>query len=253
MSEDTILWRIDGPVATITLNAPERHNALADDDLSSLERIIERLEAERSVRVLILTGSGEKTFCAGAFLGQVKKGLEDGHRYQHVVDRLQAYSPATICSLNGSVYGGGVELALACDFRIGIAGTRLFVPPVRLGICYPYHGLRRFVSRLGLAATKRLLLANETFQADEKNEIGFYDYIVSREELPGFTQALADKLAGFAPLSLQGMKNTINEIALGEGDMYAAQRRERACLMSEDLQEGFAAMEAKRQPVFRGK
>ena len=252
MSQDTIVYELDGPIAIIKLNAPERHNALSNDDLALLENIIEKLGNEELLRVLIVTGSGEKTFCAGASLEQIEQSLIDGHRYQKVMDKLQEFPRPTVCSLNGSVYGGGVELALACDFRIGVEGTRLFVPPVRLGICYPYVGLQRFVSRLGLSAAKRLLMANEIFEANQKNEIGFYDYIIPREKLDSFTQEFAKKLASFAPLSLQGMKMTLNEIAQGQGDPNAARRREHTCLMSADFQEGLAANKDKREPRFKG-
>jgi enoyl-CoA hydratase/carnithine racemase len=253
MSENAILLQIVDSIATITLNAPARHNALTNDDLALLEDILQQLEGNELVRVLIITGRGEKTFCAGASLEQIEESLTDGHRYQRTVDRVQSFSRPTICALNGNVYGGGVELALACDFRIGIEGTRLFVPPVKLGICYPYRGLQRFVSRLGLAATKRLLLANETFEANGDNDIGFYDYIVPRTELDARTQDIATRLAGFAPLAVQGMKSTLNEIAAGVTDLDAAQRREQACILSEDFKEGLAAINDRRLPVFKGR
>ena len=250
---DAIVCNVNGPIARLTLNVPERHNALSNDDLVLLEEKVALLEEQEDIRVLIVTGQGSKTFCAGAYLEQVHQGLLDANRFQRTVDKLQAFSRPTICMLNGSVYGGGVELALSCDFIIGIQGTRLFVPPVKLGLCYPYSGLQRFVSRLGISAAKRLLLANETFEADDSNEIGFYDYIVSREELEITTQKLAEKLAGFSPLSLTGMKATLNEIALGDGDSRKAEKRENLCIQSSDLKEGLLAQKEKRTPVFTGK
>jgi len=195
---ETIHVQIDGPVARLILNIPGRHNALSNADLEMLESKLALLEKQNAIRVLIITGEGDKTFCAGAYLEQVQEGLIDANRFQRTVDRLQSFTRPTICMLNGSVYGGGVELALACDFRIGIKGTRFFVPPVKLGLCYPYSGLQRFVSRLGVSGAKRLLLANEIFEADDKNELGFYDYIVSREGLASFAQEFAEKLSAIS-------------------------------------------------------
>lgn len=250
---ETIRVEVEGPIARLTLNIPERHNALSNGDLELFESKLALLEKQDAIRVLVITAEGEKTFCAGAYLEQVQEGLIDANRFQRTVDRLQAFTRPTICKLNGSVYGGGVELALACDFRIGVEGTRFFVPPVKLGLCYPYTGLQRFVSRLGLSGAKRLLLANETFKADDKNELGFYDYIVSRQDLAAFSQSFAEKLSEFSPLSLQGMKASLNEIALGEGNPKLAEIREGACIQSADLQEGLLAQKEKRKPSFEGK
>lgn len=240
-------------VATLTLNAPERHNALTQADLEALEIQLDALATDERVRVLVLTGAGDKTFCAGASLGDVRQGLQDGNPFQDRVGKLENFPKPTICSLNGSVYGGGVELALACDFRIGITGTKMFVPPAKLGLCYPYVGLQRFVSRLGLSTTKRLLLANETFSAEDAKTLGFLDYLVAPDQREAQTLALAHKLAELAPLSLQAMKLTLNEMVCGNGDQSMARQRELRCLQSEDLAEGLRAQQEKRAPVFHGK
>lgn len=250
---DSILCRIDNHVATLTLNSPERHNALSLEDLVALETYFEQLSKDDTVRVVVITGAGDKTFCAGAALGDVQQGLREGNRFQQMVDKLEDFPKPTICSLNGSVYGGGVELALACDFRIGITGIKTFVPPAKLGLCYPYNGLTRFVSRLGITVSKRLLLANETFSAEQMLAFGMIDYLVTPEERGAQTVALASKMCQLAPLSLQAMKLTVNEIARGDGDAGKSLARELMCTESEDLREGLRAQKEKRVAVFRGK
>lgn len=250
---DAILCRIENHVATLTLSAPERHNALSLEDLLALESYCAQLSQDDNVRVLVLTGTGEKTFCAGAFLGDVPAGLRDGNRFQQMVDKVEDFPKPTICSLNGSVYGGGVELALACDFRIGITGTKMFVPPAKLGLCYPYNGLTRFVSRLGITLSKRLLLANETFSAEQMLDFGIIDHLVAPAERGPLTLALASKMCELAPLSLQAMKQTVNEIARGEGSAEKSLPRELMCMHSDDLKEGLRAQKEKRPAVFSGK
>lgn len=250
---DAILCQIENHIATLTLNSPERHNALSLEDLFALETYFEQLSHDDNVRVLIITGAGEKTFCAGAALGDVQQGLREGNRFQAMVDKLEDFPKPTICSLNGSVYGGGVELALACDFRFGITGIKTFVPPAKLGLCYPYNGLTRFVSRLGMTVSKRLLLANETFSAEQMLEYGLIDYLVTPQERGTQTLALASKMCQLAPLSLQAMKLTVNEIARGEGDAEKSLARELMCTNSEDLKEGLLAQKEKRAARFRGR
>lgn len=249
----SLLCHIEHQIATLTLNAPERHNALNQQDLLAIEQHFLQFAGDSNVRVVVITGSGEKTFCAGASLNDVRDGLKEGNRFQQMTSLIENFPKPTISSLNGSVYGGGVELALACDFRIGITGMKMFVPPAKLGLCYPYAGLQRFVSRLGLSTAKRLLLANDTFSAEEAKALGFLDYLVAPEARAAQTQALASKLAQLAPLSLQAMKQTLNELARGEGDHDAASAREALCLHSDDLQEGLRAQQEKRPPVFQGK
>src|SRR5262245_7966254 len=156
MSEH-ILLTIDGPRATITLNNATVHNRLAPADIRAFIAHLETIEAATDIRVLVVTGAGEKTFCAGFDLGSLKPGAPteaeegtEGGRYGFEVlcDRLEASRVPTIGALNGSVYGGGTDLALACDFRVGIKGMRAFLPAGRLGLHYYPGGLRRFTERL---------------------------------------------------------------------------------------------------------
>ncbi len=261
MSEH-ILLTIDGPRATITLNNPTVHNRLAPGDIKSFVGHLDTIEAATDIRVLVLTGAGEKTFCSGFDLGSLKPGAasgsqegNDGRRYGFEVlcDRLEACRVPTIGALNGSVYGGGTDLALACDFRVGIRGMRAFLPAGRLGLHYYPSGLRRFTERLGPGVAKRFLLLAEEFDDAELLRIGYVDWLVERAAFGAKVDGLAASIAGLAPLSLSGMKASINDIACSVFDEDLIRERMRVCAQSEDLAEGIAAVTDKRKPVFRGR
>jgi enoyl-CoA hydratase/carnithine racemase len=256
MSEH-ILLTIDGPRATITLNNPAVHNRLAPADIRALVAHLDTIEAATDVRVLVLTGAGEKTFCAGFDLGSLKPGAAsaEGPRYsfEALCDRVEACRIPTIGALNGSVYGGGTDLALACDFRVGVRGMRAFLPAGRLGLHYYPGGLRRFTERLGPGVAKRFLLLAEEFDDSELLRIGYIDWLVERAAFAAKVDGLATTLGGLAPLSVTGMKASINDINRSAFDEAAMRQRIRTCALSEDLVEGIAAVTEKRKPVFRGR
>jgi enoyl-CoA hydratase/carnithine racemase len=259
---DHMLLTVDGPRATITLNNPAVHNRLAPADIKAFIGHLDTIEAATDLRVLVVTGAGEKTFCSGFDLGSLKPGVKsgaeeggDGRRYGFEVlcDRLEACRVPTIGALNGSVYGGGTDLALACDLRVGIRGTRAFLPAGRLGLHYYPSGLRRFTERLGPGVAKRFLLLSEEFDSAELLRIGYYDWLVDRADFAAKVDHLAGLLCGLAPLSLSGMKASINDIARSAFDEDRIRARIRTCAQSEDLAEGIAAVADKRKPVFKGR
>jgi len=184
-----------GTVARITLNRPDRHNALGADDVDALRDRLDEIAADGEVRVLVLTGAGERTFSSGASLGEMESGRMSGTVFDTVTDRLAALPLPTIARINGSVYGGGAELALCCDLRVGVRDTRLSVPATRLGICYPLGGLRRYVDRLGLGVASRILLAAEELSSDELLGVGYLTHLVDRDDLDDTVDALAGRLA----------------------------------------------------------
>jgi len=170
---------IAGGRAIVRLNRPRHHNRLEPLDLATLQEIFDRVDADPSVRVLQLTGTG-KSFSSGFHLGALADrlagkddGTEDRDAFERTVDRLEALRIPTIAALNGSVYGGVTDLALACDFRIGVEGMQLLMPAARLGIVYYASGIHRYVSRLGVAAAKKLFLTAEPIDAGELLRIGF--------------------------------------------------------------------------------
>lgn len=238
--------------ATITFRRPDRHNALEIADLEALDAALTDLATRDDIRLLCLKAEG-KSFCAGVDFGAVSGHDWRDNPLERVADRLEVFPYPTLCILQGGVYGGGTDLALACDFRLGARGIRCFIPPAKLGIQYHPHGLKRAVTRLGLGPAKRLFLAAETFDDAEMLRTHFVDWLVAPEELEGRAQAIAAAIAGLAPLSLRGMKQSLNEVAAGLFDERAARDRAAASFRSEDFHEGRMAMAEKRTPRFVGR
>jgi enoyl-CoA hydratase len=251
----TPILDIGGSRATIRLNRPRHLNRLQPEDLDALLKLFDRIEADPAIRVLVLTGTG-RAFSAGYDLGSIaeRAGVEQeqtaGSAFEVVVDRLEDLGVPTICRLNGGVYGGSTDLALACDFRIGIDTSEMFMPAARLGLHYYKSGIARYVSRLGADNAKRLFLTAEKIDAPEMLRIGYLTAIVHSEALDGEVDRLATLLAGNAPVAMRGMKRTINEIARGKLNEAAADRRARDSMRSAEIKEGIRAFTEKRPPKF---
>ncbi len=237
-------------VATITLRRPQHLNRLHREDLRALLAHFESLAADPAPRALVITGQG-RAFCAGFHLGELD-GADDPRLFETMVDALEALPLPTIARLNGSVYGGATDLALACDFRIGVTGMELRMPAARLGLHYYPNGLRRYVSRLGVAAAKRLFLLAEAVDVDELQRIGYLDQVVAPDALDASVDRIVHALAANAPLAVRGMKRSLDEIARGTVDLHALRERVAACATSHDLREGLAAFAERRAPHFTG-
>jgi enoyl-CoA hydratase len=252
------LLEVAGARATIRFNRPRHRNRIEPADLAELIRLFEVVDANPALRVLVLTGTG-RAFSAGYHLGDLaeRSAQRDAppatNDFDAMVDRLERVRVPTIARLQGGVYGGATDLALTCDFRIGHEGIELVMPAGRLGVHYYEGGLRRYVSRLGLDAAKRLFLTAERIGARELLRIGYLTELVPEAELDARVDALAARLCEMAPLAVQGMKRALNEIARGELDREALAARIAACKDSEDLREGLAAFREKRRPVFQGR
>lgn len=238
-------------VARITLRRPRQANRLSVDDLATLRRLIEAVNADATVRVLVLAGEG-RHFCAGFDLGALG-AVDAGARFGELADALEAARPITIARLHGGAYGGAADLALACDFRLGGPGVEMFVPAARIGLHFYAGGLQRFVSRLGLATAKQVLLAGRTFDASALLACGYLDQLLPDvDALDAAVQALGDDLLGMAPLALLPMKQHLNAIAAGRLDAAQLAADIAVARDSADLAEGQAAWAAKRPARFKG-
>ncbi|CAO3435905.1 enoyl-CoA hydratase/isomerase family protein [Azospirillum doebereinerae] len=241
-----------GAVATIRLNRPKQHNRIDPADIVALHELIATVEGDPAVRVLVLTGTGP-SFSSGYDLSTAQSSArpappsvgatapDDGEvAFSRLCDRVEAIRVPTICALNGGVYGGSTDLALACDFRIGVTGMRMRMPAAQLGIHFYPSGLRRYVSRLGLATAKRLFLTAETIGAEEMLRVGFLDRLVEPDALEGAVEELAARIAACAPQATAGIKRSLNDLANGALDDRAGEAAFRASLRSDEFAEALA-------------
>src|SRR2546429_5196081 len=247
---------IDGARATIRLNRPNHLNRLQAEDLGELVKLFDRVESDPDIRVLVLTGTG-RAFSAGYDLNSVAERAVSaneqqsaGSAFEVVVNRLEDLGVPTICRLNGSVYGGSTDLALACDFRIGVDTAEMFMPAARLGLHYYKSGIARYVSRLGVDNAKMLFLTAQKITAPEMLRIGYLTAMVPLEMLDEEVDKLAAILAGNAPLAMRGMKRAINAYARGKLDEEAADLRHRESMRGAEIKEGIKAFAEKRPPKF---
>ena len=252
----TPVLTLDGARANIRLNRPKHLNRLQPDDLEALLKLFDRLEADPAIRVLVLTGTG-RAFSAGYDLNSVAERSTSapaeqtaGSAFEVVANRLEDLSMPTICRLNGGVYGGSTDLALACDFRIGVDSAEMFMPAARLGLHYYTSGIRRYVSRLGADNAKKLFLTAQKIEASEMLRIGYLTAVVPAEALDEEVDRLASILAGNAPAAMRGMKRAINEFSRGRLDEAASDQRARDSMRGAEIKEGIKAFAEKRPPKF---
>jgi enoyl-CoA hydratase/carnithine racemase len=242
---------IDGAVAVITLRRPEVANRLEPEDLDLLRTLLASVNADLSVRVLRIEAQG-RYFCSGFNIGRLG-GPEAGERFEALVNAVEQARPVTIAMLHGGVYGGATDLALACDFRFGAPAVDMHVSAARLGLLFYRGGLERYVTRLGLAAARRVMLRAERFDADAMLRIGYLDGLeASVDMLRSRVREVSDTLAGMAPLALLGMKKHMNRIARGMLDADELARDIARADASDDLREGALAWREKRAPRFTG-
>ena len=246
--------RIQDRVAYITLNRPHHKNRLEHDDLVELTRIFSSIAMDRDVRVVVLTGNGD-VFSAGFDLNAIAAGdvgdpVSGPGGFGLVADALECLPQATIARLNGGVYGGATDLALACDFRIGVLEMEAVMPAARLGLHYYKGGIKRYVSRLGLDNAKRMFLTAERIGAGALLEMGYLTQLVTADRLDEVVAHLAQTLAANAPLAVQGMKLSLNEFARQEWDDDVFFARAEIALKSDDLRKGVSVLLQKRKPDF---
>ncbi|MFA7506322.1 MAG: enoyl-CoA hydratase-related protein [Burkholderiaceae bacterium] len=242
--------KIDGVVASITLVRPERANRLEPDDLAAIADHIATVNAAPEVRVLRLQAEG-KYFCSGYDINRM--GQARNVNFEEVVNALEDARPVTVAVMQGSVYGGGTDFALACDFRIGVHGMEMFMPAARLGLHFYRRGLERYLTRLGLDNAKRLFLTAETARAERMLAMGFLTDLVEPDALGATADTLCTTVASMAPIAVTGMKKHLNRMARGALDATELLKDIARAASSEDLKEGARAWAEKRPPRFTGR
>jgi len=246
-------------MATITLNRPESLNALSFPTLMELRRIITDLRSQRSIRVVIITGSGSKAFCTGADLKE-RAGMTHDEVCRFIFTIRETFSAIAqlpvpvICALNGIALGGGTELALACDLRIAAEHAVMGLTEVSLGIIPGAGGTQRLPRLIGVGKAKELIFTGRKVMAPEALELGLVNKVVPGENLLAEACRLAGEIADNAPVAVQQAKLAINhglEMDLANGLVLESNAYE-VCIPTRDRLEGLAAFREKRKPVYSG-
>jgi enoyl-CoA hydratase/carnithine racemase len=237
---------VEDGVATVRFERPREHNRIDPDDIPVLRSHLERVTADASVRLVVFTGAGARTFSSGFTLEAILDRLD--RSFENLLDAIERLPLPTIAIVNGGVYGGATDLALCCDFRIGVSGTRMFMPAARFGLHYYPGGLRRYVAVVGTAQAKRVFLTGQTLSAEEMLRIGFLTELVPRRRL---AHTLAEYVAAIQACDaavVASMKLQINAIAAGDAEHAASRAAYEASLASPELRRRLGALTRKHRP-----
>lgn len=255
MTFDTILVSTEGLVATITINRPQKLNALNRDTIQELHQALTALNEDPEVRVIIITGSGSKAFVAGADISEfasfsVSEGAALARKGQELLfDFIESMGTPVIAAINGFALGGGLELAMACHFRVASDNARMGLPEVSLGVIPGYGGTQRLPQLIGKGRAFELIMTGGMIGTEQAHLYGLINHMVAQEELLPFCMKLAHKIAKNSPTAIAQAVKAVNAGFKREG-FEAEIQRFGECFGTPDFTEGTTAFLEKRTPEF---
>jgi enoyl-CoA hydratase len=260
MTFENIILEKKNAIAYVTVNRPKVLNALNMATMEELRATFHDIKNDKAVRVVILTGAGEKAFIAGADIGELSKhdavsGKEYTHRGQSVLNLIENLGKPVIACINGFALGGGCEIAMACTMRLASDNAKLGQPEVKLGIIPGYGGTQRLPRLVGKGIAMQMVLAGEMITAQEAHRIGLVNEVTAPADLISRAEAIAAKIIANAPLAVQYAMEAVNkgmEMTLAEG-LYLEATLFGVCCATEDKTEGTTAFLEKRQAQFKGR
>jgi enoyl-CoA hydratase len=260
MSFETLLVEREGAIAVVTINRPKVLNALNTDTINELERVMLEIQRDDTVKAVVLTGAGDKSFVAGADINELAvlspaEGQRHGRRGQSVFDAIEHLGKPVIAAINGFALGGGCELAMACTIRIAADHAKFGQPEINLGIIPGYAGSQRLPRLVGKGRALEILLTGDMVTAARAYEIGLVNKVVPAAELLADAKRLAASLAGKAPLATRyileavhhGMEMPLADGQFLEGSLFGL------VASTDDMKEGTKAFLEKRQASWRGR
>lgn len=259
MNFNSVAVEIDGGIAVVFVDRPKKLNALNRETISELGSAFEALEANRSVEVIILTGSGSKAFVAGADIAEFSEYSEaegralaaDGQR--ELFDRVEHLSTPVIAAVNGFALGGGLELAMACHFRVASTNARMGLPEVSLGVIPGYGGTQRLPMLVGKGRAMEMILSGGMIKAEKALEIGLVNHVVPQEELLEFCRKLAAQIQKNSPVAISYAIKAVNAgFSSSKPGFQAEISAFGDCFGTDDFKEGTRAFLEKRPPEFPG-
>jgi len=251
----------EGGVGLVIFNQPEKRNAMSIEMWQGLVEILDGFAADDAVRVVVLTGAGDKAFVSGADISQFAKNRSNAEaqvEYDRLTSagraKLAGFAKPTIAKIRGFCLGGGLAIAMQTDLRIAAESSQFGIPAARLGIAYAFDGLRKLVQLVGPAHARMILYTANRIGAREAERIGLINQAVADADLDEAVLAIARTIADNAPLSIAASKLTINEVMKdpADRDMEAVRVIGAACFDSADYKEGRSAFLEKRRPGFTG-
>jgi enoyl-CoA hydratase len=260
MAYDNLLFEVSEKIARITFNRPNVLNALNRKTMDELGDCLKKVRVDDEIRVLILTGAGEKAFIAGADINELAQqtpvnGREFTLYGQEIIHRLETLGKPAIAAINGFALGGGCELALACTLRIASRNAKLGQPEVKLGIIPGYGGSQRLPRLCGKGVAHELILTGEMISAEEALRVGLVNRVVDSGELLATAEAIAKKIIANAPLAVKYALEAVEhgmEMPQEEG-LYLEATLFGLCCATQDMREGTRAFLEKRPPKFEGR
>ena len=260
MEYTNLLLEQSGPIAVLTINRPRAFNSLNSDTLSELSTVLDELGRDSSVKVVILTGSGEKAFVAGADISQMKDfNALEGRRFAQLghatFRKIELLPQPVIAAIKGFALGGGCELAMACDIRLASENAKFGQPEVTLGLTAGFGGTQRLPRLVGTGLASELLFTGDVIDAHEAYRIGLVNHVYTPDTLMEEAQKLAKRIADRAPVAVQLSKSAIQRGSNMDIDSAQAYEAEVFGLTfsTQDQTEGCTAFSEKRKPIFEGR
>ncbi len=257
---ENILYCVDEAIAKLTINRPDKMNAVNNQTVEELDAALGEVEKNDRLKVFILTGAGEKAFVAGADINELKNrdavtGRAETRRRQEVYSRIEALEIPSIAAINGWALGTGLELAMACTMRIAATNARLGQPEIKLGVIPGAGGTQRLPRLVGMGRAMEMVLTGNPIKPDQALIMGLVNRVVDPDALMDEVDALAQTLISRPKLALSYAKEAVLRFAegsLAEGLAHESYLHTLAC-GTEDKSEGIAAFLEKRKPEFRGR
>ncbi len=259
MNYENILTEIKDGILYVTLNRPKQLNALNKAVFTELESILNDAEKNSEVKGLIITGSGEKAFAAGADIKEfahftVEQGKELSANGQRIFKIIETFNKPVIAAVNGFALGGGLELAMACHIRLASENARFGQPEVSLGVTPGYAGTQRLTQLIGKGKSMELLMSGAMIKSDEALKFGLVNYVVPQEELISKTEELLKSILKQSPVAVAGVIRCVDAYFTEGVDGFKTEVEEFGkCFGTEDFKEGTDAFMNKRKPKFPGK
>jgi len=258
---EKMIGRKEGHVGYMIFNNPERHNAVSLEMWAAATEIIKKFSADDDVRVLVITGTGDKAFISGADIskfGEERASEEGVAKYNATVEQanhaIENFSKPSIAMIRGFCLGGGLGVALGCDIRICSDNSRFALPAAKLGLGYGFPGIRRFVDTVGPSFTKEIFFTARQFDAAEALAMGLVNRVLPVDQVEKYVKNYAETIASNAPLTINATKFIVGETLKDPSDRNLKRCAElvEKCFKSADYQEGRKAFMEKRKPAFTG-